>query len=156
MLSQNVSPSTQVASTADNDVTSPTIAGSSSTTPVGSNAANLHSSTPSVNPTAGMSSVDLQSQMMMMLTESFTKLSTVLVDKSQDNKMEVKSEWPKFAGDIKKFKSWYLSIVAQLSIPPWQEFYDQATHSVVSSTTNTVLNGKLYAKLLVSLEGQAL
>jgi len=46
--------------------------------------------------------------------------------------------------------------VAQLSIPPWQEFYDQATNSIVSSTTNASLNGKHYAKLLASLEGQAL
>jgi hypothetical protein len=46
--------------------------------------------------------------------------------------------------------------MAQLSIPPWQDLYDATTNNVVETTTNTTLNGKLYAKLLVSLEGQAL
>jgi hypothetical protein len=46
--------------------------------------------------------------------------------------------------------------VAQISIPPWQEFYDSDTNSIVKTTKNTALNSKLYAKLLVSLEGQAL
>lgn len=50
-------------------------------------------------------------QMMLMLTESFSKLSTVLADKNQ----ETKSDWLKFLVDTKKFKSWYLSIIAQLS-----------------------------------------
>ena len=103
-----------------------------------------------------MSSNDVQSHMMLMLTESFTKLSIVLGEKTQDHKTEVKSEWPKFAGDVKKFKSWYLLIVVQISIPPWQEFYDSNTNSIVKTTHNTALNSKLYAKLLVSLEGQAL
>jgi predicted nucleic acid-binding protein len=46
--------------------------------------------------------------------------------------------------------------MAQLSIPPWQDLYDATTNNVVETTTYTTLNGKLYAKLLVSLEGQAL
>jgi hypothetical protein len=46
--------------------------------------------------------------------------------------------------------------MAQLSIHPWQELYDQPTNNVIASMTNTSLNGKLYAKLLVCLEGQAL
>jgi len=108
-----------------------------------------------VSPSSASSS-DVQAQMMLMLTEAFSKFSSVLAYKHQDTKAEVKSDWPKFGGDSKKFKSWYLSIVAQLSIPPWQEFYDQSTNSVIKSTTNSMLNGKLYAKLLVSLEGQAL
>jgi hypothetical protein len=45
---------------------------------------------------------------------------------------------------------------AQLSIHPWQELYDHHTNDLIASTTNTSLNGKLYAKLLVCLEGQAL
>jgi len=113
-------------------------------------------STPNSNFGIGMSTTDVQSQMMLMLTESFAKLSNVLGEKTQDSKTEVKSEWPKFSGDVKKFKSWYLLIVAQLSIPPWQELYDPETNSIVKSTTNSTLNSKLYAKLLVSLEGQAL
>jgi len=113
-------------------------------------------STPNSNFGNGMSTTDVQSQMMLMLTESFAKLSNVLGEKTQDSKTEVKSEWPKFSGDVKKFKSWYLLIVAQLSIPPWQELYDPETNSIVKSTLNSTLNSKLYAKLLVSLEGQAL
>jgi hypothetical protein len=131
----------------------PAVSSSSSSNPI---ADGTHSPTHYVNSNTGMRQVDIQSQMMLMLMESFSKLSTVLADKSQDVKSEVKTDWPKFSGDVKKFKSWYLSIVAQLSIPHWQEFYDQATNSIVSSTTNTTLNGKLYAKLLASLEGQAL
>jgi hypothetical protein len=39
------------------------------------------STAPSLSSTASMSSPDVQTRMMLMLTESFTKLSTVLVDK---------------------------------------------------------------------------
>jgi hypothetical protein len=47
-----------------------------------------------------LSSQDLQHWMMLMLTESFSKLTTVLVEnKTQDTK----SDWPKFSGDAKKF-----------------------------------------------------
>jgi len=100
---------------------------------------------------ASSSSTDMQTQMMYLLTESFSKLSTALLDKSSDTK----SEWPKFSGDSKKFRSWYLAIIAQLSLPPWQELYDSIKHDVVPSTSNAALNGKLYAKLLLSLEGIA-
>jgi hypothetical protein len=95
----------------------------------------LDTSNPSVTLNAGMSSNDVQSHMMLMLTESFTKLSTVLGKKNSRP---------------------YLLIVVQISIPPWQEFYDSNTNSIVKTTHNTALNSKLYAKLLVSLEGQAL
>jgi hypothetical protein len=90
--------------------------------------------------------------MMLLLADSFSKLSTALGEKGLDSK----TEWPKFAGDSKKFCAWYLFIMAQLSIHPWQELYDHHTNDVIASTTNTSLNGKLYAKLLVCLEGQAL
>jgi hypothetical protein len=91
--------------------------------------------------------------MMLLLTESFSKLSTVLVDnKVQDTK----SDWPKFSGDGKRFRSWYLSIMALVSVPPWNEIYDVSKNDVVSVTTNVKLNGKLYAKLISVLEGQAL
>jgi len=100
---------------------------------------------------ASSSSTDMQTQMMYLLTESFSKLSAALLDKSSDTK----SEWPKFSGDSKKFRSWYLAIIAQLSLPPWQELYDSIKHDVVPSTSNAALNGKLYAKLLLSLEGIA-
>jgi hypothetical protein len=45
--------------------------------------------------------------------------------------------------------------MAQLSLLPWVELYDSVANAVISSTQNTILNGKLYAKLLVSLEGLA-
>jgi hypothetical protein len=61
---------------------------------------------------------DPQSQMMALMVESFTKLSTALTEKNTESK----SDWPKFSGDVKKFRSWYLSIVAQGSLPPWNEF----------------------------------
>ena len=66
---------------------------------------------------------------------------------------ETKSDWPKFGGDMKKFRHWYLAVVAQLSLSPWKKFYDWNTNTLVKTTTNTQLNAKLYAKLIVSLEG---
>ncbi len=68
----------------------------------------------------------------------------------------MKADWPKFSGDSKKFRSWCLAILAQLSIPPWLDLYDTSINYVVSITTNTTLNGKLYDKLLVSLDSQVL
>jgi hypothetical protein len=107
------------------------------------------SSTP---PVSGLPSNDVQAQLMLMLTESFSKMTTIMAERSS----ETKSDWPKLSGDTRKFKSWYLSIVAQISVPPWNEFYDASTNSVVTITVNNALNAKLYAKLLVTLEGQAL
>jgi hypothetical protein len=95
---------------------------------------------------------DHQNQMMMMLTKSFSKLSSVLVDKSAESKLD----WPKFSGDSKKLWAWYMAIMAQLSLPPWQEFYNSSTNDIVSTSSNSTLNGKLYSKLLLSLEGQPL
>jgi len=43
--------------------------------------------------------------------------------------------------------------MAQLSIAPWTDLYND---SVVQSTMNTSLNGKLYAKVIGVLEGPAL
>jgi len=94
------------------------------------------------------STQDFQTQMMSLLTETFSKLTTVSTDS--------KSDWPKFNGDVKKFRAWYLSIMAQLSLSPWLDLYDSTKNDIVSSTTNTTLNGKLYAKLLTCLEGQVL
>jgi hypothetical protein len=110
----------------------------------------LNSST--IVSTAGNNPEVFQAQMLQMLNDTFSKLSTVLVD----SKIETKSEWPKFSGEISKFKDWYLGIMAQLSLPPWNLLYDPLRNDVVSSTSNSSLNGKLYAKLLVCLEGQAM
>jgi len=92
---------------------------------------------------------DPQTNLMSLLTEAFTKLTATLSDKKE----EFKYEWPKFSGDQKKFRAWYMAIVTQLSLPPWQDLYDSMTNDVRLSTTNTSLNAKLYAKLLVCLEG---
>jgi len=77
------------------------------------------------------SNPDLQTQMMYMLPESFSKLSSALSEKSS----ELKSHWPKFSGDVKKLRPWYLAIIAQISLPPWQE-YDSTKHDIVSTTSN--------------------
>ena len=102
----------------------------------------------SVSPVPGN---DPQTNLMSLLTETFTKLTATLSDKKE----EFKYEWPKFSGDQKKFRAWYMAIVTQLSLPPWQDLYDSTTNDVSLSTTNTSLNAKLYAKLLVCLEGSA-
>ncbi len=111
------------------------------------------STTPSTPTVTGSSFQDMQMKMMLMMTESFNKLSTVLVDTKTS---DVKSDWPKFSGDTKKFRSWYLSIMALISIPPWNELYDVVRNDVISTTSNVTLNGKLYAKIVSVLEGQAL
>jgi hypothetical protein len=98
-------------------------------------------------------SIDTQNQVMLMLAESFTKLSTVMV---QEKSSDVKYEWPKFSGDTKLFKAWYLAILAQLSLPPWQDLYDASRKNIVKTTSNVSLNSKLYAKLITCLEGSAL
>ncbi len=94
---------------------------------------------------------DPQTKMMLILTETFSKLTSTLSEKKEDTK----SDWPKFAGDPKKFRAWYMAIVAQISLPPWQDLYDTATQDVRTTTANSSLNAKLYAKLLVCLEGTA-
>jgi len=44
--------------------------------------------------------------------------------------------------------------MSQISISPWTEMYDASNNNVVKTTTNSVLNGKLYAKVIAALEGQ--
>jgi hypothetical protein len=75
----------------------------------------VSSSLSSPSNTCLSSNNDFQSQILLMLNETFSKLSTVI----QDTKSESKVEWPKFSGDIKRFRSWYLAIMAQLSFSPW-------------------------------------
>jgi len=110
---------------------------------------------------------DFQTQMLAVLNNTFSQLSTVISDTSsilldaksamtESKSSEIKSDWIKFSGDSKKFRSWYLAVMAQLSIAPWLELYDTATNSVVNTTSNVVLNGKLYAKVVGALEGNAL
>jgi len=91
-------------------------------------------------------------QMLQMLNDTFSKLLVVLDTKST----EPKSEWPKFQGDVKKFRGWYLAIVAQICFPPWKEFYDSLMNKIVLTTMNITLNEKLYAKVLTCLESQVL
>ena len=69
---------------------------------------------------------------------------------------ETKTDWIKFSGDPKKCCSWYQAIMAQLSIAPWTSLYDSTTNSVVKVTSNNVLNGTLYAKVIGALQGSAL
>jgi len=96
-------------------------------------------------------SQDFQQQMMTMLNATFTKLTTVIADSKPTDS---KSDWPKFARDMKKFKHWFLAVVAQLSLMPWKEFYDYTNNTLVKTTESTALNEKLYAKLLLCLESQ--
>jgi hypothetical protein len=46
--------------------------------------------------------------------------------------------------------------MAQISLQPWNVLYDPIKNDIVESTSNSQLNSKLYAKLLVCLEGQAM
>jgi len=94
---------------------------------------------------------DVQAQMMLMMMESFSKLSMAF----SEGKSESKPDWPKFSGDSKNFRSWYMGIMTQISLPPWSDLYDSSTHDVVASTSSTMLNGKLYSKIILALEGTA-
>jgi hypothetical protein len=73
-----------------------------------------------VSPCQSTNTMDFQDQTLVMSNDTFSKLSTVITD----NKNDFKSEWLKCSGDSKKFCSWYLAIMAQLSFHPWQELYD--------------------------------
>lgn len=116
---------------------------------------------------SSVSTSDFQTQILSVLNDTFSKLSSIISDtysvlhdtrqalsdsKSSDSKVKC----IKFSGDPKKFRSWYLAIMAQHSIAPWSELYDVTLNSVVPTTTNTSLNGKLYAKVIGALEGSAL
>jgi hypothetical protein len=93
--------------------------------------------------------LDFQTQMMQLLNETFSKLSTAIGDSKS---MDTKTDWPKFSGDSEKFRAWHLAaIMAQLSLSTWQELYDSVSNDIVQTTSNTTLNGKLYAKLLREL-----
>jgi hypothetical protein len=46
-----------------------------------------------------------------------------------------------------------MTILTQISLPPWKELYDPVRKDIVLSTSNTQLNEKLYAKLLLALDG---
>jgi hypothetical protein len=120
-----------------------------------------------VTSSATGSSSNFQTQMLTILNDTFSKLSSVISDTSsvlQDTKQALsgtkssdsKVEWIKFSGDHKKFWSWYLAIITQLLIAPWTDLFIAATNSVVQSTMNTSLNSKLYAKVIGALEGPAL
>jgi hypothetical protein len=101
---------------------------------------------PQVSAVQAQSPVDSNQQVMIMLAESFSKLSSFII---QDKGSETKYDWPKFSGDTKTFKAWYLAILAQ-------DLYDSSTKDIVKSTMNVALNGKLYAKLITCLDGSAL
>ena len=73
------------------------------------------------------SSSDPRTQMMLLFANSFSKFSMVLTDNQETlvklsialtDKYDSKAEWPKFSGDQKKFRAWYLAIMAQILLPP--------------------------------------
>jgi len=144
---------TEIQQFRSNPIASSTLSNSSAPNLVDSSPVLSGLTSPSVPlvPSAALDPQHFHNRMMSMLTATVSKLSTIVGEtKSNDSK----SDWPKFSGDIKKFKHWCLAIVAQLSLAPWKEFYDSNTNTLLKMTTNTSLNEKLYAKLLLSLEGQ--
>jgi hypothetical protein len=98
-------------------------------------------------------STDPHGNLMVMMTEAFSKLTTAFTETKSS---ETKSKWPKFDGTKTKFRSWYLTILSQVSVSPWNDLYDTTTNDLVTTTTNSSLNAKFYSKLLLSLEGAAL
>jgi hypothetical protein len=45
--------------------------------------------------------------------------------------------------------------MAHISLPPWSALYDPIRNDVVQTTSNALLNGKLYSKVLLALDGTA-
>jgi hypothetical protein len=118
--------------------------------PVSLSTSSANVTTPSIHP---VSSVNITSnlssstdQVLLLLTNLFTKMANALTEKNTDSK----AEWPKYSGDKKMFRSWYLAIMTQLSIAPWRDLYDPLNNDVVLSTTNVFLNEKLYSKLILA------
>ncbi len=94
-----------------------------------------------------------QAQIMMMMTEAFSKL---IMDFTETKTTNLKANQPIFDGTKSKFQSWYLTFLSQVSVPPWCDLYDTATNYLVSSMSNTSLNAKFYSKRLLVLKGEAL
>lgn len=78
----------------------------------------------SVNITSNLSSST--DQVLLLFTNSFTKMANALTEKNTDSK----AEWPKYSGDKKMFRSWYLAIMTQLSIAPWRDLYDPSKNEL--------------------------
>ena len=77
---------------------------------------------------------NFQKQLLTMLNNTFAQLTTVINDTKTvlgDKGSDTKTEWPKFSGDTKKFRAWYLGIMSQISISPWKDLYDQSSNNVV-------------------------
>ncbi len=98
-------------------------------------------------------SSDPQANLMLMMTEAFSKLTMAF---TETKTIDVKTDWPKFDGTKTKFRSWYLTKLSQVSVPPWNELYDAASNDLVLATSNSSLNARFYSKLLLSLDGEAL
>ncbi len=68
------------------------------------------------------SSVNFQMQMLTLLNNMFTQLTTVINETKtvigEAKTSDSNSDWPKFSGDTKKFRHWYLGIMSQISISP--------------------------------------
>ena len=110
-----------------------------------SSSASSPSVVPSVASTTGSSSSpsplsgDFQTQLLTMLNNTFSQLTTVINETKTnigDKGSVVKSEWPKFSGDTKKFLAWYLGVMSQISISPWKDLYDSSSSNVVKHTSN--------------------
>ena len=43
--------------------------------------------------------------------------------------------------------------MAQISLPPWSEFYNSSKNDIINTTSNSQLNGELYSELLLALNG---
>jgi hypothetical protein len=82
-------------------------------------------------------STDPHGHLMVMMTEAFSKLTTVFTETKSS---EMKSEWPTFDGTKTKFRSWYLTILSQVSVSPWNGLYNTTTNDLVTTTTNSSLN----------------
>lgn len=102
---------------------------------------------------------DFQTLMLNLFNNTFAQLSNVINDTKnvigEEKNSDSKSDGPKFSGDMKKVCHWYLGIMSHISISPWKDMYDSVSNNVIKTTTDSVLNGNLHAKVIASMEGQA-
>ncbi len=101
------------------------------------------------------SSIDIAASALFEYQSRFSKSdddTTVISEKSS----ETKSDWPKFSGNTKNFWHWYLAIIAQLSLSPWNEFYNPVTNMMIHSTGNTKLMKNYMPSFFSVLRGKYL
>ncbi len=66
--------------------------------------------------------------MMLIMTEVFLNLIAVF---TETKNTDLKADWPIVDGTKNKLGSWYLTILSQVTVPPWSELYDTMSNDLM-------------------------